>query len=86
MSGFKSAWNTLTWAAGIYAVYNHLRNLNKAKDELFEELSPDQQALWIKVFGNPHSTVPTVNQLLVNPVKLPPPAPGGTLEQIKAGT
>lgn len=86
MKALNKVWHVLTVGSGIYAVYNHLRLMNQAKEDLFHELSPDQQEMWIKVFGEPGGTKPKVQPLLVSSATSNIPAPGGTVDQIKAGT
>ena len=47
------AWWTITTAASIYTVYGKLKSLSAAKDDLYSQITPEQQEEWKKVFGDP---------------------------------
>jgi hypothetical protein len=84
--GAQKLWQALTWVAGGYAVYQHLKTLNHAKDDLFNELTPEQQATWIKVFGRPGAQSVPIQPAPLLQTQVNLPKPGGTIDQLKAGT
>ena len=78
MKLFKRTWTALSWLAGGYAAYNQLKTLNQAKNELYDQLSPEQQAEWVKVFGHP-------GEIKINTPTLPPVKMVSDLEKIASG-
>lgn len=80
-SPFRKAWRVISYAAGAYAVYNQLRSLIQAKNELYANLTPEQQLMWQNVFGKP---------AVLSLPNIPPPvslaAPATPIEHVKAGT
>ena len=82
---FKSLWSTFTFATSAYIVYKQFQAAREAKDELYENLSPEMQLQWDEVFGKPvGSTV--VNESTDIPAQAIVDGIAPALEQIVAGT
>ncbi len=82
-SSLRKLWTFASYIAGGYAVYNQLKTLKQAKDELYGELTPEQQAQWNKIFGSPDSGRIT-NPVITKPVQVVRSGISD-LEKIKAG-
>lgn len=48
-AALKKAWEFSGWLVAAYAVYNQLSTMNKMKNELYTQLTPDEQAIWDKI-------------------------------------
>ena len=83
MGILKRTWNGISWALGGYVIYKRLQELSAAKDDIYQELSPELQAKWRDVFGSP---VPvTISNPSLPPVLAKAQNPTD-IEQVKAKT
>lgn len=71
MGVLKRAWDASGWIIGGYTVWKQLQSLSSAKDDLYNELSPSQQAQYDSIFGKPSASKgiqsPVVPQVVVHP-------------------
>lgn len=63
-------WEIIGAVVGLYTVYQKLKTLGEAKQELYQQLSPELKAQWEKVFGRPSTQV-----VVQVPVQPEPPTP-----------
>ena len=71
----KKVWDWSGYILGGYAIYKQLNTANQAKDDLYQNLSPEQRKTWDGIFGKP---VPVTNPFPSTPKP-------GTITELKAG-
>ncbi len=85
-SALKRAWDLSGWMIGGYTIWKQLQSLSSAKDEFYQELSPELQSKYDSVFGHPMlTTAVPVTQMPA--VKVVTPAKQiSQVTQIKTGS
>lgn len=84
MGILKRLWDYSGWIIGGYTIYKQLQTAQSAKEDLYAALTPDEQAKWRAVFGDPTAAANVKNlQLPGVPV---PTATEPTAAHLVAGT
>lgn len=74
----------MSYVAGGYAVFNQLKSLKQAKDDLYEELTPEQKLQWNKIFGSPGGARVPVPQI-TPAYQAPVAGPVSDLDKLNSG-
>jgi hypothetical protein len=101
MSTLRRIWDLSGWVIGGVTLYSKLKSLKQDSLDIFNDLTPAQQAQWIKSFGDPRPQAAVVSPSLPSIAPAPTNQSSGialnttvpsitvaapTLTQVKAGT
>lgn len=71
MGILRKAWDYSGWVIGAYTIYKQLQSMQQAKTDLYNTLSPAEQAEWNSVFGNPLAAIGVTSPAMPPVVQAP---------------